>query len=470
MPTQALLEHGVLLQDLPSAELLTAANLHEPSLMQMARTVATTVGLPESTQFASHHPAKLFDYSTRARCLAPFCVTAVAGGGARGGQLMRMDLECHPFLRQEETKYLARARADAEGEVAMRRKEAADLTAAIARLSSIVETGKLLGLHRPDEERGAYTRSAEELGELLRVREVEVPAGCSDAELYSLACCHFHLPQTKKQKALDGKTKAAASRLENSSSGLSGGVFSLSDISAQAEAQRVERARLKQDVTAEAVRTGKVTAEEVEDMRSKKAYGTDISPEEQYQVAEVQLEACQRSLDELSEKTRVQQNAADTSRVKQAEWNERVAVARGGFECPLPIYPIGDSLLEPFWPQGLGSNRGFHSALDAVWATHVRSTYAIHEEGFAAALLERNFWYDLLLQGPWQPALLKPAGGWWADPISRYSDGAIVTHKSAYTDLQSKRLFRGAGAIPARIEAIKLKPTGGGFARGFSFH
>ena len=29
---------------------------------------------------------------------------------------------------------------------------------------------------------------------------------------------------------------------------------------------------------------------------------------------------------------------------------------------------VGDALLEPFWPQGLGSNRGFHSALDAVWA------------------------------------------------------------------------------------------------------
>jgi hypothetical protein len=28
---------------------------------------------------------------------------------------------------------------------------------------------------------------------------------------------------------------------------------------------------------------------------------------------------------------------------------------------------VGDALLEPFWPEGLGINRGFMSALDACW-------------------------------------------------------------------------------------------------------
>ena len=28
---------------------------------------------------------------------------------------------------------------------------------------------------------------------------------------------------------------------------------------------------------------------------------------------------------------------------------------------------VGDSLLEPFWPQGTGAARGFLSALDAAW-------------------------------------------------------------------------------------------------------
>ena len=27
-------------------------------------------------------------------------------------------------------------------------------------------------------------------------------------------------------------------------------------------------------------------------------------------------------------------------------------------------------------------------------------------EGLEAAMLERNFWYDLMLQGPWMPGML----------------------------------------------------------------
>lgn len=33
----------------------------------------------------------------------------------------------------------------------------------------------------------------------------------------------------------------------------------------------------------------------------------------------------------------------------------------------LAVFPVGDTLLEPFWPEGLGTNRGFMSGLDAVW-------------------------------------------------------------------------------------------------------
>ena len=34
---------------------------------------------------------------------------------------------------------------------------------------------------------------------------------------------------------------------------------------------------------------------------------------------------------------------------------------------PLLVLPVGDALQEPFWPEGLGVNRGMHNALDAVW-------------------------------------------------------------------------------------------------------
>ncbi len=38
--------------------------------------------------------------------------------------------------------------------------------------------------------------------------------------------------------------------------------------------------------------------------------------------------------------------------------------SRSGRQCYIAI--IGDALLEPFWPEGLGLNRGFHTYLDAV--------------------------------------------------------------------------------------------------------
>ena len=46
----ALLAAGALKQDLAgSANLLTASNLDEPALLRLSRTIATTIGLPEST-------------------------------------------------------------------------------------------------------------------------------------------------------------------------------------------------------------------------------------------------------------------------------------------------------------------------------------------------------------------------------------------------------------------------------------
>ena len=33
----------------------------------------------------------------------------------------------------------------------------------------------------------------------------------------------------------------------------------------------------------------------------------------------------------------------------------------------LLVLPVGDALQEPFWPEGLGVNRGCHNALDTAW-------------------------------------------------------------------------------------------------------
>ena len=82
----ALLRAGALKQDLGgSTNLLTASNLDEPALLRLSRTIATTLGLPESTAFCGFHAAKLFDFSSRARCLSAFRTLGVRGGGAVAG-------------------------------------------------------------------------------------------------------------------------------------------------------------------------------------------------------------------------------------------------------------------------------------------------------------------------------------------------------------------------------------------------
>ena len=86
--------------------------------------------------------------------------------------------------------------------------------------------------------------------------------------------------------------------------------------------------------------------------------------------------------------------------------------------------------------------------MDAVWSVRV-----MREEGLDAALLERNFWYDLMLQGPWKPGLLKPSKGWSADPISRYVDGATVRSK-----VRSRMVLQHSFAVPCYSPPLRLMP------------
>jgi hypothetical protein len=406
----SLLSHGVLRADCGSGLLLTPSNLDESRLLELGRRVATLVGLPETTQFAPHHPAKLFDYSTRARCLCPFRVLGVREGGASPGGVIAMDLEAQPYLKQEETKYHARSRAEADMEIAQRARERIELERAITELRKVVGAGVQQQLSKLEPPR---------------------PAGLQMFSLSQMAELFEQQQQFEQQLVAATKTRGPSVGL--TCEGTAKKTYHLSAVSAHAGCT-------------EAV------------LSAKNAGGQhDWTSEERLQIAIAQLSACERALEELAEKTRIQQNAADAARARQAEWNERTARAHAGYTSAVPVFPIGDALLEPFWPQGLGSNRGFHSALDAVWSVHVLRT-----EGLASALLERSFWYDLMLQGPWHPTLLRPAAGWSADPVSRYAATAIVRHKSTYTDVASKRLYRGAGATPPRIDALGLQAERGG--------
>jgi len=96
---------------------------------------------------------------------------------------------------------------------------------------------------------------------------------------------------------------------------------------------------------------------------------------------------------------------------------------------PLPqlILPVGDALQEPFWPEGLGVNRGIHNALDACWVAN-KWAMALPKER-KDVLKERKHLYSsytMLLSGN-QQSMLKPGAVYHADPASRYRSFQDIT-------------------------------------------
>ncbi|KAJ3090307.1 [F-actin]-monooxygenase mical3 [Quaeritorhiza haematococci] len=96
------------------------------------------------------------------------------------------------------------------------------------------------------------------------------------------------------------------------------------------------------------------------------------------------------------------------------------------------IMPVGDALQNPYWPQGLGVNRGFHNAMDAAWVAHLKasgSSDQVVEE-------ERRFSFKIMDWKIFSPQSLRPAVDWTADPMMRYSPELV---KSIHMhDIQSK--------------------------------
>jgi hypothetical protein len=86
------------------------------------------------------------------------------------------------------------------------------------------------------------------------------------------------------------------------------------------------------------------------------------------------------------------------------------------------VLPIGDSLVNPFWPQGLGVNRGFHSSIDAVW-TVLQDTLPSsgNTTSRALALQERDISHRMMMWLPLMPFLVNSGVQWKADPLSRYA-------------------------------------------------
>ena len=80
------------------------------------------------------------------------------------------------------------------------------------------------------------------------------------------------------------------------------------------------------------------------------------------------------------------------------------------------VFPVGDALANPFWPQGLGLNQGMHIGLDAVHSIHMASQH----QDWTCALQERYMSWKV---GKWRtfgPGNLAEAQLWTSDPVTRY--------------------------------------------------
>jgi hypothetical protein len=82
------------------------------------------------------------------------------------------------------------------------------------------------------------------------------------------------------------------------------------------------------------------------------------------------------------------------------------------------VFPAGDALQNPYWPQGLGVNRGFHNALDAVWAAYLSACHGNVEE-------ERRFAFKIMEWKPFWINVVQTGKGWALDPCSRYGHDLV---------------------------------------------
>jgi len=120
--------------------------------------------------------------------------------------------------------------------------------------------------------------------------------------------------------------------------------------------------------------------------------------------------------------------------------------------------PVGDALQEPFWPEGLGINRGIHNALDACWAANKWALAAPSERD--DVLAEREYLYNYFtapLSGKNRKDL-KPESAdlvYFADPESRYcrfQDRALheYTAQARAVRQQQQRVVRERSRSPRR--------------------
>lgn len=111
-------------------------------------------------------------------------------------------------------------------------------------------------------------------------------------------------------------------------------------------------------------------------------------------------------------------------------------------EVQCPIFPIGDTLFEPFWPQGLGSNRGFHGSLDTAF-----SLLVFQQEGNKMCSQERKFSYYCMNVSGWRNSqTVNTEKIWDADPVNRYRPDVLL-------DARKTAKFE----VPSRLKGIDFR-------------
>ncbi|KAJ2998071.1 hypothetical protein HDV02_004896 [Globomyces sp. JEL0801] len=98
------------------------------------------------------------------------------------------------------------------------------------------------------------------------------------------------------------------------------------------------------------------------------------------------------------------------------------------------VVPVGDTFQNPYWPQGLGINRGFHSAIDGVWAAHLS---AISNGDKQLVDGERK---NAFLTSEWSVFMdntVISGHEWKTDPLYRYHPALFLSRYNNETAIQT---------------------------------
>jgi hypothetical protein len=109
-----------------------------------------------------------------------------------------------------------------------------------------------------------------------------------------------------------------------------------------------------------------------------------------------------------------------TESIKVFDQTSRSKSSTGAATGQFAVSLVGDALIEPFWPEGLGINRGFLSGLDAAWAAVQLSDGCEREDVVHCAAV--NYKRLRGVSGHTSTRALQPSSkAYWADPSSRYT-------------------------------------------------